>query len=512
MQPVLTAEQSAAQDAAADVPVAVLMDRAGHAVAGAAAQIGAGYGSRVAVLAGPGNNGGDGYVAAVELARRGASVTVFAYAEPKSPLATSTSATARRAGVRIVPWGAASDREVERTDVVVDALFGGGFRQRPIDLDSWAQSAAPVVAVDVPSGLSASSGESLDETMPATVTVTFHGPKVGHLIGDGPDLVGDLRVVDIGLPHVSPEFWLAERSDAPIPRRARSAHKWSSGSVMVIGGSDGIDGAALLSAVSALRSGAGAVMIAAPPSVERRIARPEIMTRAIGDGTSLGPADTADLLKVAERFDVLVIGPGLGLDTGSLVPDLLRRWPGRVVLDADGLNALDGPSALGRRSGPTLITPHAGEFERLTGQAAHYTAASELSDATGTTVLLKGNPTFVMDGGGATEAGSSRWAITTGGRELATIGTGDVLAGMIAAFWAGGLDACSAARSAAYWHGASAAELARTRVVTADALCDHIPRTVAQAGGPDPGYPDQDDPDPDDLNPDDLNPDDPQPR
>jgi NAD(P)H-hydrate epimerase len=481
MQPVLTAEQSAAQDAAATIPVGVLMDRAGYAVALAAARLGAAYGRRVAVLAGPGNNGGDGYVAAVYLAQRGALVTVFAYTDPRSPLATSTARAARAAGIRVVPWDETSDADPARTDVVIDALFGGGFRARPIDLGPWAAPTCPVVAVDVPSGLSATTGEALDGTLAADITVTFHGPKVGHLIGRGPDLVGELDVVDIGLPDVEPELWLAERPDVSLPCRPRLAHKWSSGSVLVVGGSDGIDGAALLAATSALRSGAGAVMIATPPSVERRISQPEIMTRAIGTGTTLGPGDVGALLDVAERFDVLAVGPGLGLDTGSLVPELLERWSGPVVLDADGLNALDGPGVLRSRTGQTVITPHAGEFRRLTGTSPGYLEAAELAGDTGAIVVLKGSPTYVMCGPAGGSAGPDRWAVTTGGRELATIGTGDVLTGLISALWAAGLPPCAAARTAAYWHGVAGAQLASMRVVTADALCDQIPITMAGA-------------------------------
>ncbi len=441
------------------------MGRAGLAVALGAVAEGAGYGRRVAVLTGPGNNGGDGYVASAHLKRRGVDVAVHALAPPRSKAALWAAGLAAQARVPVRAFGDAGP-----VDLIVDAVFGGGFHGDLPDLGPWAGKAVPVVAVDVPSGLSATTGEAAPATMRAVRTVTFHGPKVGHLIGDGPDVCGRLDVVDIGLPSVDPEFWECEAADAPLPARSRTAHKWSSGAVLVVGGSAGIDGAALLAARAALRAGAGAVMIAAPPSVEDRIRVPEIMTRAVGTGEHLAGGDAAAILEIASRFDVLLIGPGLGLHTHSLVPRLLEQWSGGVVLDADGLNVLTGPEPIASRSGHTVLTPHAGEFQRLTGQPASYRAAVELAAATGATVLLKGNPTFVM--------GTTRWVVTSGGPELATIGTGDVLAGMIAALWSAGLDGETAARSAAYWHGVAGAALAGRRVVTADQLIDTVPEVV----------------------------------
>lgn len=464
MQPVLTASQSADQDSAADAPIDVLLDRAGLAIALVAADLGIAYGDRAAVLVGPGNNGADGYIAAIYLRRRGVDVGVHALAEPKSDGCVSAAERAIAAGVRIRPWDGA-----RQVDLVVDALFGGGFRGELPDLESWQGLAAPVLAVDVPSGLSATSGAADRVFASALATVTFHGPKVGHLIGRGPELCGEIVVADIGLPEIEPEFWLCGEQDAPIPQRSRDAHKWSAGSVLVVGGSTGLDGAATLTGKAALRSGAGAVMIACPPDVEERIKAPEIMTRAVGEGGSLGGSDLSALVEIAQRFDVVVVGPGLGMKTGDLVQGLLSELACPMIVDADGLNALDGPERLMNRSGSTVITPHAGEFARLTGQSANYKTARALAD-NNLTVLLKGGPTFVM--------GSERWAVTTGGPELATIGTGDVLAGMIGAFVAAGLSSEVAVRSAAFWHGIAGSELASHRLLTADALLDQIPATL----------------------------------
>lgn len=473
MIPVLTAEQSRRQDAAASADPRTLLDRAGLAVALQAVALGAGYGSRVAVLAGPGNNGGDGYVAARYLAGRGIAVDVYPLAEPRTDPAIWARDLARREGAHSRNWS-----DARPADLVIDALFGAGFRGEPPDLSAWTQpvpgggAGVPWLAVDVPSGLDATTGEAAGGTPYARATVTFHGYRVGHLVGSGPDRCGEVAVADIGLPDVAPEMWLCEAGDAPLPVRSRTAHKWSAGSVLVVGGSDGLDGAATLTARSALRTGAGAVMIACPPTVEEKVRAPEIMTRAIGSDRSLTAADLPEVLELAQRFDLVIIGPGLGSspDLGALVSGFLQGWRGPVVADADALNALSDPGELVRR-GDTVITPHAGEFGRLTDKAATYQEAARLAGGTGATVLLKGAPTFVM--------GAERWLVNSGGPELATIGTGDVLAGMIGAFWAAGMGSgAEAARSGAYWHGRAASDLAARRTVTADLLVEQVAVTT----------------------------------
>ena len=166
------------------------------------------------------------------------------------------------------------------------------------------------------------------------------------------------------------------------------------------------------------------------------------------------------------RFDVVVLGPGLGRGEEAFVAGVMDSFDGPLLVDADGLNALDGVAALAARTGPTVITPHAGEYQRLTGSPADYREARRLPAETGTVLLLKGNPSFVL--------GTEQWVITAGGPELATIGTGDVLAGTVAALWARGLDAEVAARSGAYWHGVAGAHLARWATVTADRLAEAV--------------------------------------
>lgn len=459
MQPVLTAEASADLDQAAVQggglqAITELMTRAGLAVASAAVDLGATYGSRVSVLAGPGNNGGDGYVCAAYLAKRGCQVSVFQYREPRSDACVWAADMALAAGASFHEW---SPPPSVNPNVVVDALFGGGFRgEIDASCDAWQSLDCPLISVDVPTGLDASTGTVSDRHFVADRTVTFHTPKVGHMLGAGPDVSGELTVADIGLSGGSQAFGLCEEIDAPRPARARTDHKWSAGSVMVVSGE--MTGAALLAARSALRFGAGAVSIACSPEQRPTFdaLAPELLSVVV--------LDVATLLAEAERFDTLVIGPGLGTNRCADVVEVAEQWTGNLVLDADALV----PEMLSaNRSGPTVLTPHAGEFRRLTGKDPAPAAAQELAERAGVTVVLKGSPTFVCRAGATV-------AVTTGGPELASIGTGDVLAGMIAALWSRGLEPELAARSGVFWHGIAGAGIAARTALTADQLCEDI--------------------------------------
>ncbi|NOY54898.1 MAG: NAD(P)H-hydrate dehydratase [Actinobacteria bacterium] len=464
MQPVLTPAASARLDAASSDPGPVLMERAGLGVALAAVRMGARYGARAIVLAGPGNNGGDGYVAARYLHRRGVAVQVHALAEPKTPDAEWAHAGAVDEGVSVRSIGVP-----QPADLIIDAVFGAGFRgSLPDVLIPWTETDMPVLAVDIPSGLDGTTGRVEGSVFTATTTVTFHSPKVGQIIGRGPDVCGRLEVRDIGLVGGDATFLLTEESDAPRPERARTAHKWSAGSVLVVGGSPGMTGAPLLAARSALHAGAGSVSIACPGALQTVYAgaAPELLTTGIGSGVRFEQADAQTVAAAAERFDLIALGPGLGRGREGFVTSLLEAWDGPLLIDADGINALSGPEALAERPSPTVITPHVGEFRRLTNMDATYEHAAELAAAAGTVVVLKGSPTFVM--------GAERWVVTSGGPELATIGTGDVLTGLLAALWARGLDAETAARSAAYWHGRAGARLGARETVTADLLATEV--------------------------------------
>lgn len=464
MKPVITPEESARLDATSVDPVETLMERAGLAVALAAVAMGAAYGSRVVVLAGPGNNGGDGYVAARYLKQRGVAVEVHALAPPKSSAAVGAHRSVVEAGVRVQGL-----EGPVAADLVIDALFGAGFRgELPAAVAVWTETEAPVLAVDIPSGLDASTGRAAGPVFVADRTVTFHALKVGHLVGRGPQLCGRIEIADIGLVGGEGEFLLCEETDAPRPIRDHHAHKWSSGSVVVVGGSAGLTGAALLAARSALVGGSGAVTIACPTALQPIYAgmAAEIMTAGIGAGTRFAPADVPAILQAAARYDVMAVGPGLGPGQEGLVAGLMEDWEGPLLIDADGINGIESPEAISRRSFPTLITPHAGEFYRLTGREATHQNTRELAAQTGAVVLLKGSPTFI--------AGEQLWAVTSGGAELATIGTGDVLTGLVAALWARGLDPETAGRSAAFWHGRAGASVAQRGTVTAEQLAAEI--------------------------------------
>jgi ADP-dependent NAD(P)H-hydrate dehydratase / NAD(P)H-hydrate epimerase len=471
MIPVLTPEMAAAADRASTEPVDVLMERAGMAVAWVAAEMGAGYGARVVVLVGPGNNGGDGYVAARHLLRRGAAVELHVLDPPRTDAARRAANEAAKVGVP------QKSLDVPRSaDLVIDAIFGGGFRQGiPASIARWIGSEPRVLAVDVPTGLEPGTGKVEHSAFRAERTVTFQALKLGHLFGEGPERCGKVEIADIGLPAMEPELRLCEDGDAPRPVRSRTAHKWSAGSVLVVGGSPGIGGAPLLAARAALRFGAGSVALACPGrlAVNYAAADPELLLRPAGDGDRFSPADAGTIADAAPRFDVVALGPGLGPKQEEFVARLLHSVSRPVVLDADGINAAS-PDLISRRAGPTVLTPHAGEFRRFGGTAAGPSEAAGLAVRTAATIVLKGSPTVV--------AGRERWVVNSGGPELATIGTGDVLTGMIGALWARGLDGEVAARSAAYWHGRAAAVLAGRRTVTAGSLIDGISEFAGVTG------------------------------
>lgn len=470
MRSILTPAEASALDAAAADPVEVLMDRAGLAVAKAVLDRGIGYGDRVVVLAGPGNNGGDGYVAARHLRDRGVAVRVLRLAEPRSKAAREAAADAAAMGVPVHDWEPPWGDE----DLVLDAVFGAGFRgPLPDDVVRWVDARRRVVAVDLPSGLSGLTGQPLPFSFTAEATITFGGLKRGHLVGEGPERCGELVVADIGLPDGPAGWRLMEDEDVVIPERARNDHKWSVGSVAVVGGGPGMAGAPVLAARGALATGAGAVLAARPPGLPP-IPPGALLTADVGEGPWLSSANAAEVLDLAERWQALVLGPGLGPRANGVAAALVGRWSGPLVLDADAL-APDIVNGLHRRSVRAVLTPHAGEFERLVGRPASPDAAEAFARESGSVVLLKGSPTIVTDG-------VETWLVTSGGPELATIGTGDVLSGMIGALAAMGLTPTDAARTAAHLHGRAGAGLAARRTVTADALVDEVAAVVAGHG------------------------------
>ncbi len=438
MIPIVTPAEMAAVDAAAPEPVEVLVGRAGRAVARSAVRmLGGTYGRRVVVLAGSGHNGADGRVAAAVLAGRGV-----------------------RAAVVDVADAADAADGLPDADLVIDAAFGTGL-SRPWEPPP---ATAPVLAVDIPSGVDGLTGECRGSPWAAAVTVTFAALKPGLLIGDGPRLAGDVEVADIGLDVGSPRAALATGADvaAVVPERDPDAHKWHS-AVRVVAGSPGMSGAAALVAGAAARAGSGMVVVSAAggPAPEG------IPVECVGRDTS-PDGWVGDVLDDLDRFGALVVGPGVGRSPEVLaaVAELIERAPVPVVADADALVALaEHPGAVRGRSLPTVLTPHAGEFARLTGgppAADRFDAVRSLAADLGAVALLKGSTTLVADPDGVVVA------VAEGDERLATAGTGDVLAGAIGALVASGAEATPAAWAGAFVHGRAARRLPRRGLLAGD--------------------------------------------
>jgi NAD(P)H-hydrate epimerase len=378
------------------------------------------------------------------------------------------------------------------TAIVVDALFGTGFHGKPrkeaaAAIEELDALRARVVAVDVPSGVDASTGEIAGAAVRAELTVTFHGPKVGLVVAPGRFHAGEVLVADIGLQHSET---LNQRVSGKVlrlvPRRRPENNKYSSGSVLVVGGSAGKTGAACLAAEASLRAGAGICTACVPASLntvfEQRLL--EVMTRPCPDEDGVMTLDAADvILDAAERAGAVAIGPGLGRTDGSraLVAYLLDRLDKPIVLDADGLWALVGHlDWVFSRDAHTVLTPHEGELAALLGRKSDWVRARRLhavqagADDVGAVVLLKGADSLV--------AAPGRGVIVSdlGNPGLATAGTGDVLTGIVAAFLSKGLEPRRAAAAAAAAQGA-AANVAAKRHGSAGLLARDVVEALSPA-------------------------------
>ena len=446
VDPVFEAAEMRAVDAWAieeqGVPQDDLMERAALGLARLAAELAAGA-APIRIVAGKGNNGGDGRVAARLLRDDGHEVELIDGTEPFDANRLAGSA------------------------VVVDALLGTGFEGAPREPVAWAIAAinaqdAPVIACDVPSGVNASTGEIEAEAVRANATATFHGSKVGLHVEPGKGHAGRVEVVEIGIPRGAPApsaaGLISDRVLELYPRRERSGSKFSSGVVVVVGGSMGLTGAPTMAARSAQRAGAGYVQVAVPgpvqPTVDLRLL--EQMSRGLSDDDGFHtPAGVGDVEELAERAGAVVLGPGLGRAEGA--QEFARAAAVAVeaplLVDADGLNAHAGRLELFReREAPTVLTPHEAELGRLLEVDAEEVAAHRVrhvraaAERSGAVVLLKGDDTIVALPGGPL-------AISRGGTPaLATAGTGDVLSGLIGALLAKRLGAFEAASMGALAH------------------------------------------------------------
>lgn len=472
---------------AAGTPGSVLMDRAGRAIADAAARR-LPPGRAVAVLCGPGNNGGDGYVAARILRERGVAVTLAAARLPEARAGDAVAAAQA--------WGEAplplSNWAGGRPAVIVDALYGAGLA-RDITGEEAAliaelnASGCTVVAADIPSGIDGATGAVRGIAVRAQETVTFFRRKPGHLLMPGRSHCGAVTVADIGIPATvleaisaktfanGPEMW-----SGLVPRPRAEGHKYSRGHAIVVSGPMTRTGAARLAARGALRAGAGLVTLASPPDA---LAVNAAHLTAIMLERMEGAAGLGQIL-ADRRRNAVCLGPALGTGEGTraLVAEALASGAATVI-DADGLTAFaDTPDALfaGIRAWPdrpVVLTPHGGEFARLFGptEGSKLDAARLAAARSGAVVILKGPDTVVAspDGRAAIAANAPPW--------LATAGSGDVLAGIVTGLLAQAMPAFEAASAAVWLHG-EAGQAAGIGLIAED-LPEALPGVLAALAG-----------------------------
>jgi ADP-dependent NAD(P)H-hydrate dehydratase / NAD(P)H-hydrate epimerase len=462
------------------IPSIVLMENAGRqAVAAMEAAFDDLATSRVGVLCGRGSNGGDGFVVARTLVQRGVDTAVFllgSVADVRGD-ARANLEVLGRIGVTVVEITDAQEWELhfsELTDcgLVVDAILGTGFRGRLSGLLETVVAdlnglGVPVVAIDLPTGVSADSAALDGPAVEASMTVTLGAPKIPLVFPPADSHAGDLVIADIGIPlpildelegqHL--ELLTRERMREIVPARAADSHKGDFGRVLVVAGSTGRTGAAHLAALGALRSGAGLVTVATPRSCLPIVAAmaPEYMTEPL-DETPEGTVDFGAVERVLDmKADVIAVGPGLGQGPGTaaFVQALVERSGVPLVLDADALNAFvgDPDRLMGREEVGVIITPHPGEMARLLNtsieavQHDRVRHAREFAATHRVHVVLKGHRTLIAAPDGRT------FVNLTGNAGMATGGTGDLLTGMIAAWFAQLLDAEAASKLAVYLHG-----------------------------------------------------------
>ena len=445
----------------------VLMENAGRAVA----QYVGGHaaGGPIVVVVGPGNNGGDGFVAARVLAERGHRVRVLLLGEPGRLKGDAAEAAQRWQG----PIEPAAPEALRPAGLIVDALFGAGL-DRPVEgearalIEAMNGAGVPIVAVDLASGINGTTGAVMGAAVNATASVTFFRKKPGHVLLPGRLHCGDVQVMDIGIgvdvldkirPQVVINRPVSWRHLLPVPRI--DGHKYSRGHAVVVSGGMSFTGAARLAARGALRAGAGLVTLASPPDAlaVNAAASLAIMVRAFD-----GPAELTELL-ADRRLNAVVLGPGAGVSAATRDLVLVALAGERaVVLDADALTSFsDKPASLwqaiaARGHSPTVLTPHEGEFSRLfksesyvSDRASKLERARAAARSLGAIMLLKGPDTVVAqpDGRAAINTNAPPW--------LATAGAGDVLAGLIAGLLAQGMPGFDAACAAAWLHGEAAA-------------------------------------------------------
>ena len=470
-----------------------LMERAGAGVAQTVERLVAD--GPVAVICGKGNNGGDGLVVARLLREAGRVVTVVCVSSPGDYKGDALANLERLPGAGPVrldgsAWSAEGSAHSEGNPlsgaaVIVDALLGTGFEGEPRGtvgeaIEAIDRARAPVVSVDVPSGVDASTGVVAGSAVCAAITVTFHTAKPGLWIRPGKAYAGEVQIIDIGIPRGAPtesSIGLIEPAVMEVlPRREASGTKFISGHVLVAGGSRGLTGAPRMAALASMRTGAGYVTVCVGMTLQSILASggtPEMMTLGLPDDDgALQVEAVTGILEATRRGGALALGPGLGRsdETVAFARRLALEAKVPLVLDADGLNAHAGRlRKLSGREAPTVLTPHAGELARLLEcesaevESARLEHVREAAEKAASVVVLKGDDTLIADPQGTV-------AVSPGGSPaLATAGTGDVLTGVIAALLAQGLEPFRAA-AAGVWLHAEAGRRAATRLGAAEGV------------------------------------------
>jgi ADP-dependent NAD(P)H-hydrate dehydratase / NAD(P)H-hydrate epimerase len=477
------------------VPSLDLMERAGAGVAREAERLAPD--GPVTVVCGKGNNGGDGLVVARLLRESGRRVTVVCVAPPAELSGDARVNLERLPGEAPVQLGGAGADVFATDTLVVDALLGTGFQGEPRGaladgIDAVNAASASVLSVDVPSGVDASTGAVSGAAVRATLTATFHAAKPGLWIRPGKAYAGEVRTLEIGIPRGAPVTasvgLIAPSVLEVLPRRQGSSTKFTSGHVLVAGGSRGLTGAPRMAAEASMRTGAGYVTACVPASQQAVLASggtPEMMTRAMPDEDGAFTLDAAaGVLEASARGGALALGPGLGRLPGAsaFARSVAKQAEVAIVLDADGLNAHAGRIGdLAARAAPTVLTPHAGELGRLLEldsseidreRLRHVRAAAAQAVSV---VVLKGDDTLIAEPGG--------WvAVSPGGSPaLATAGTGDVLTGVIAALLSQGLEAFTAAAAGVWLHAEAGREAARRLGVAESVIASDVIAAVPAA-------------------------------
>jgi ADP-dependent NAD(P)H-hydrate dehydratase / NAD(P)H-hydrate epimerase len=478
-EPLLDAQQMRAIDSWAiherGVASLELMERAGTGVAAEVERVAPD--GPIAVVCGKGNNGGDGLVTARLLRERSRKVEVMCTCDPSELSGDARANLERLPGdAPLQLAGGLTAGVLDASALILDAVLGTGFQglahgAAAEAIDAMERAQAPVLSVDAPSGVDASTGAVEGPAVHASLTVTLHAPKPGLWIAPGKQHTGELRTLDIGIPRGAPmqsACGLIGRGLLDLlPARDARSSKFSSGHVIVAGGSRGLMGAPAMASLGAMRAGAGYVTACVPSSQAHivDIQLLEAMTRPLPDEHgSLLERGLGSALAALSGAGALVLGPGLGRSPGAFAfaRELARDAPLPALIDADGLNAHAGTlEALRAREAPTVLTPHAGELGRLLEldsagvQARRLHCARLAAERSGAVVVLKGDDTLVAIPDG-------RVAVSPGGAPaLATAGSGDVLSGVIGALLAQGLDAFAAASAGVLLHLCAAREAAR---------------------------------------------------